>query len=384
MAETFGPPVPGRDEDGIVLETDVEEILSFLGKPLRTFPDRGAKWLLANSDNLRELLQIIGSDIVNALDFSRVQRVNTTFIADNLREQESDMVFLVPFRGVNQTEVMLYILLEHQSTPDPSMGFRLLFYMCQIWDQQRQKWLAEKVPKSEWHFRPIIPVVFYTGKQEWQSLPVSLETLMDVPQALMRFIPKFETLFLSISAEPDDTLLKTGHPFGWLLTLLKRQDAETSIFIAALERLGEHLGTLKAHDSAAWKQAIYFLHLLVFHKRSSEEREVLEQILSEHQETFGLTKQETALMQTLAEHYLQQGIEQGIEQGARETTIENTVAILTTRFTDVDVNRLKSSLEAIADLNPLKQLNLNASLVSSFRDFQEALNKASTQKQTNT
>lgn len=367
-----------------MLETDVEEILTFLGEPLRTFPDRSAKWLLANSDNLHALLQIIGSDIVNALDFSRVQRVNTTFIADNLRKQESDLVFLVPFQGVNQTEVMIYILLEHQSTPDPSMGFRLLFYMVQIWDQQRQKWLAEKIPQSEWRFRPIIPVVFYTGKQEWQTLPVSLETLMDVPQALMRFTPKFETLFLGIGAEPDATFLKTGHPFGWLLTLLKRQDAKPAVFIEALERLGKHLGTLSDQDSAAWKQAIYFLHLLVFHKRSSEEREVLEQILSEHKETFGLTKQEAELMQTLAEHYLQQGIEQGIEQGARETTIENTVATLTTRFTDVDVNSLKSSLEAIADLDRLKQLNLNASLVSSFRDFQETLDRTSAQKQTNT
>ena len=176
MVEVFRGGVPGRDEDGVVLETDIQEILSFLGEPLRTFPDRSAKWLLANSDNLRALLQIIGSDLVSALDFSRVQRVNTTFIADNLREQESDLVFLAPFQGVDHTEVMIYILLEHQSTPDPSMGFRLLFYMVQIWDQQRQKWLAEKIPKREWRFRPIIPVVFYTGQQkwQWQSLPVSL------------------------------------------------------------------------------------------------------------------------------------------------------------------------------------------------------------------
>ena len=228
---------------------------------------------------------------------------------------------------------------------------------------------------------------------------------MDVPPALLRFIPKFETLFLGIGAEPDATFLKTGHPLGWLLTLLKRQDAEPAVFIEALERFGEHLGTLSAEDSAeTWKQAIYFLHLLIFHKRSSEEREMLEQILSEHQETFGLTKQEAELMQTLAEHYLQQGIERGIEQGiergieqgiergieqgiergARETTIENTVATLTTRFTDVDVNRLKSSLEMIVDLDRLKQLNLNASVVSSFRDFQEALERASTRKQTKT
>ncbi|MDE0689092.1 MAG: hypothetical protein OXI61_13055, partial [Candidatus Poribacteria bacterium] len=93
---------------------------------------------------------------------------------------------------------------------------------------------------------------------------------------------------------------------------------------------------------------------------------------------------EADLMQTLAEHYLQQGIEQGIERGARQTTIENTVAILTTRFTDVNVNRLKSSLEMIVDLDHLKQLNLNASVVLSFRDFQEALDRTSTRKQTHT
>ena len=66
-------------------------------------------------------------------------------------------------------------------------------------------------------------------------------------------------------------------------------------------------------------------------------------------------------------------IQRGIEQGTRQATIENTLAILTSRFTDVDVNLLKLSLEAIADIDRLKQLNLNASLVSSFRDFQDGL-----------
>ena len=73
------------------------------------------------------------------------------------------------------------------------------------------------------------------------------------------------------------------------------------------------------------------------------------------------------------ERVIQRGIEQGIEQGARQATIENTLAILTSRFTNVDANRLKLSLEAITDLDHLKQLNLNASLVPSFRDFQDEL-----------
>ena len=352
---------------------DINEIHSLLKEPLGRFADRSAKWLLANIDNLQGLLEIVGGDLIESLDFSRVQLVNTTFIGDNLREQESDMVFLLPFRDADETEVMLYILIEHQSTVDPVMGFRLLFYMCQIWDQQRQKWVSEKVPRGEWQFRPIIPVLFYTGEQKWQTLPVSLETLMDVPEPLMRFIPKFEPLFLDVKSESDENLLKTGHPFGWLMTVLKHEISETAVFISALERLGVHLNTLRDADRGSWKQAIYYLYLLIFYRRSVEERGTLEEIVSNHQQVLRLSEQETELMQSMAEHYLEQGIERGIEQGARQVSIENTLAILQVRFPNANVNALKPRLEAINDLDRLKQLNLNASITNSFRVFQEDL-----------
>ena len=111
--------------------------------------------------------------------------------------QESDMIFSVPFRDATETrdEVLIYILLEHQSTVDPTMGFRLLFYMCQIWDAQRREWEAESVSRSEWRLRPILPIVFYTGTQQWRT-PLSLSAIMDVPEVLSRFVPTFDTLFL--------------------------------------------------------------------------------------------------------------------------------------------------------------------------------------------
>lgn len=79
------------------------------------------------------------------------------------------------------------------------------------------------------------------------------------------------------------------------------------------------------------------------------------------------------MTQTMAEVLLARGIEQGIEQGARETTIENTLSVLIARFPQADVNALKPRLEAIADLNRLKLLNLNASLAPSFQAFQREL-----------
>ena len=82
-----------------------------------------------------------------------------------------------------------------------------------------------------------------------------------------------------------------------------------------------------------------------------------------------------ALMQEspFYERVIQRGIEQGIEQGARQTSIENTVAILETRFPGADVSALRPRLETITDINRLKQISLNALRAPSFDDFQETL-----------
>ena len=90
-------------------------------------------------------------------------------------------------------------------------------------------------------------------------------------------------------------------------------------------------------------------------------------------------------MQTIAEHYLQQGIRQGREegreqwiaqgreQGARQMSVESTLATLNARFPNADVNALKPVLESIEDLNRLKHLNLTASIADTFTAFREHL-----------
>ena len=262
------------------------------------------------------------------------------------------------------------------------MGYRLFSYMYQIWERQRRAYTAQKVPKGEWRFQPIIPIIFYTGEQKWETLP-SLEVLMDVPEALSRFLPRFDVLMLDVKRAADETLVASDHPFGWVLTVLKEADAEDiEPFVEALRRFGNHLQSLPEADRSVWQQAIYYLYLLIFFRRSVEERAVLEQIVSETQPNLGLSEEEEHLMQSMAEHYFQQGIqqgiqqgkEQGIEQGEHQTSIESTLNILTERFSNVDAEALRPKLEAITDLNRLKQLIVNAAIAESFNAFQEALN----------
>ena len=60
--------------------------------------------------------------------------VETSFVDEAMVESESDLLYTVQVRETEQP-VHLYILFEHQSSPDRWMRFRLLKYMCRIWDE---------------------------------------------------------------------------------------------------------------------------------------------------------------------------------------------------------------------------------------------------------
>ncbi len=68
------------------------------------------------------------------------------------------------------------------------------------------------------------------------------------------------------------------------------------------------------------------------------------------------------------------GITLGEARGARQTSIESTLNVFTHRFPNADINTLKRQLEAIDDLDRLKQLLLKASIAKSLHDFQQSLN----------
>lgn len=66
---------------------------------------------------------------------------------------------------------------------------------------------------------------------------------------------------------------------------------------------------------------------------------------------------------------IEQGIEQGIKQGAKESTIDSILLVLDTRFQVSTTQTLKPALEAIDDLQRLKQLLQEAAEVQSLEAF---------------
>ena len=336
--------------------------------PIDKFPDRSAKWLLESPFNVKGLLEIVAADLVDMLDFDKLRHVNTSFIPDNLREQESDIICLVPFRGEDTVEVLVYILIEHQSTVDVSMGFRILFYMVQIWDAQRREWEDKQTPKSQWRFRPIVPIVFYTGEQRWE-VPLSVNALMELPDALRRFVPTFDTLLLEVKAEDEASLTRTDHPFGWLMTVLKKEQATKEELAEALEQTVSHISALPASERNQFLRAIHYLYLLILSRRPPDEHDDLKSVVYQHITNPDLREESFEMAQTMAEHLLQQGEQRGIEIGSLQAKRQDIVELLQIRFDSVSAT-IVEKVNAIDSLKRLNEVFRQAAMIESIDQLQ--------------
>ena len=300
-------------------ETGARDLLHFLTVSVEHFPDRSARKLLENKENVRGLLQILAGDLAGQIDFSRLVSLNRSFIPDMLREQESDLVFQVPFtsRSGTDDEVLIYILIEHQSTVDSLMGFRVLFYMMLIWDAQRREWDQDDVPRGARKLRPIVPIVFYTGDRRWE-LPLSLETMMDIPDELSRFVPRFDTLFLNVKGTDASVLTESDHPFGWLMTVLQKEGASHETLKEALIEAMVHLDSLDATQAGQRREAILYLLSLILYRRPTAEHQELVSVVDRHTPDMEVE----TMAQSMAEVLIERGLARGIEQGKAEGKAE--------------------------------------------------------------
>lgn len=324
--------------------------------PVREFPDRGTKWLLESAENTSCLLRIVATDLADRIDFERLHHIPTTFIPDNLRKQEADVIFLAPFLDQvegTEREVMIYLLIEHQSAPRWEMGFRMLFYMTQIWDRQRRGWLDEKVPETQWRFRPILPVLFYTGEANWNA-PLTITALMDLPKPLEQFVPQHNTLFLNLKTTDPEKLVTEGHPFGWVLRVIQKEDASKGEFAEALKEAVSNLDQLPEEDRNQWAKLMYYLVLLIFHRREKEEQPELISLVDETVKD-NRRREEVVKMGRTAAQAL---IEEGEVRGALRTRQEDLLEFMQGKFGLIPQN-IEHRIQAIQDVNRLKALIRN-------------------------
>ena len=123
--------------------------------------------------------------IAAAVDWESLQHRPGSFLDERLRERSSDLLFSARWKN---SEVLFYVLFEHQKQEDRWMPLRLLRYMIAIWDRFRVDHPdTEKLPL-------IVPIVFHQSLKEWRTTR-TMADLVDVPADHVRdahgWIPDF-------------------------------------------------------------------------------------------------------------------------------------------------------------------------------------------------
>ena len=99
---------------------------------------------------------------LNLLD-DEIEKYEKEFRTEEFRNIEADVVYKVKNKDV-------FILIEHQSSVDLKMAYRILCYKNAIIesaiDKKRLKERNYKIPK-------VIAIVLYTGKRKWNSLSIN-------------------------------------------------------------------------------------------------------------------------------------------------------------------------------------------------------------------
>lgn len=191
--------------------------------------DRLFRAVFSDTAEAAGLLQaVVPQELRENVDWNSLRLVEGTFVDDDLRQSESDLMFEAAYRhetegdGKETNRLRLYLLFEHQSTPDVWMRYRLLKYCCRIWDAD----LRDDPRRAG--LQPVVPIVFYQGTRGWQH---STEFADLFPAAVRDWpwVPRFEHVLL------DQTRLDPGDVEGGTMGRI--------VQLLMMAAFGRHAGT---------------------------------------------------------------------------------------------------------------------------------------------
>jgi len=195
--------------------------------------DEAYKKLFSHASVVAELLRgFVREPWVGELDLGSLERVEASFVSDDLRVRESDMVWRVRFRG---EWLYVYILLEFQSEVDRYMPLRMWVYLGMLLQELLRR--GELTPGRK--LPPVLPLVLYNGERPWSG-PVELSELMEPgPGGLDKYRPQLRCLVLDEQRYKDSELRSMRNLVAAVFRL--EQCREPEQVLAVLEAVSEWL-----------------------------------------------------------------------------------------------------------------------------------------------
>ncbi|MCX4030135.1 Rpn family recombination-promoting nuclease/putative transposase [Endozoicomonas sp. SM1973] len=164
--------------------------------------DHAYKQFFSHPEMVQDLLTgFVHEPWIAQLDFSTLERVNGSYIADDLRERSNDMIWRVKY-GEGDEWLYVYLLLEFQSTIDHFMAVRLMTYVGLLYQDLIK---AKQLPKPR-TLPPVFPIVLYNGDSRWRAPTQLSDLIQPMPEPLRQWQPEQQYMLIEEHLFTDEEL----------------------------------------------------------------------------------------------------------------------------------------------------------------------------------
>jgi predicted transposase/invertase (TIGR01784 family) len=264
--------------------------------------DTGYKLLFSHPDMVADLLRgFVREGWVTDLDFSTLERVNASYVSDDLRGRADDLVWRLRWR---EGWLYVYLLLEFQSRVDPFMALRLLVYLGLLYqDLVRGQQLTPngKLP-------PVLPLVLYNGRPRWTAATELADLIETPPGDLIHYRPRLRYLLLEANRYPAADLAPLRNLSAALFQLENsRGPADVQRVVATL------VERLQAPEQNSLRRAF-----AVWLRRVLLPARMPGVVLSEINDLQEMNAMLAERVLEWTEEWKQQGMQEGLRQGMRQ------------------------------------------------------------------
>ncbi|MDN4628162.1 Rpn family recombination-promoting nuclease/putative transposase [Erwinia sp. ACCC 02193] len=272
-------------------------------KTLSPVPHDGLfKTFLTNTDTARDFLSFyLPPELLEICDITTLQLESGSFIEENLRTYFADVLYSL--RTSNGTGY-IYTLIEHQSSSDKHMAFRLMRYAIAA--------MQRHIEAGHTALPLVVPLLFCHGRATPWPYTTDWTALFAEPELARRLYTRSFPL-IDVGAMDDADIMK--HRRMAMLELLLKHARTRD-----LAELTEQLVTLLLAGYTTNEQLVTSMNWMMQTGTAGNPEKLLQELTSH------LSSQEDVLM-TIAEYLEQKGLTKGLQKGRTEGEREATLKI---------------------------------------------------------
>ncbi len=297
--------------------SDSDDVRDFVHRPHDALFQR----MMSDAYAVRELVELLPEELSERIDLDSVKPTDTHFVDDRLRHLYSDC--LLEARLSSGESMALYYLVEHLSSPDRTIAFRVLQYTVSHWDR------ILRTNEGKGKLPLVIPILIYNGKGRYPH-SLELRDMIDAPADLVeKFLFRAPTL-IALREIPDARLAQKVH-LGAALMAMKHAYDEIPA-----EVIFQMLALIEDHKRRLGFTVSLFSYIISIDSKVNPM--TLVDLVGKY---LGQEAKEGSM--TVAQQLIEKGRNEGLEKGREEAAVAIAKKLLASGF-DLEMVRENVSL----------------------------------------